>query len=474
MKNQIWFWLLVLAISLGLGIWSLGFWIGGCASTQELPTTTSTTTTTSTSTSTTTTTAVPGVVDYSLLYRIDGPDNYGGFGTAVSPAGDINGDGKIDFLIGAPHVIISGKTDVGKAFIYSGADGVSILWQKDGASEDPKFNNYENYGFSLASLDDAFVVSAQWANHSTVEAGSVYVYSKSTGNLLYRLDGGSIEHHAFGSSVAAIGDLNGDGRQDFVVGSHNADPSAEIFSGADGSRLLAITGDWYSYFGFSVSSAGDVNHDGKPDFIVGAPGAMTETGSALVYSGADGSPLYKKIGTRGGQTLGWSVSGAGDLNGDSKADFIVGAGGTAGFGHNGSGEVHVYSGADGSQLLPALTGEDPDDYSFGMAVKSIGDVNGDGKPDIIVGAPYRDRQFLDPTGTIRLAPDKYEAGAVYIFSGADGSLLWKRYGDNEYDHFGAAIAVLGDINGNGKPDLMIGAPSIYNRRNGSVYIFVSQ
>ena len=177
------------------------------------------------------------------------------------------------------------------------------------------------------------------------------------------------------------GDVNGDGKADFIVGARLDDPagggtragSAYVFSGADGSLLYQVSGDTANdAFGHSVSMAGDVNGDGRADFIVGAPfddpaGGGTDAGSAYVFSGADGSLLYQVTGDSTGDQFGWSVSGAGDVNGDGKADFIVGAykdapagGGTE------AGSAYVFSGADGS-LLYQRTGDTAGDL-FGFSV----------------------------------------------------------------------------------------------------------
>ena len=136
--------------------------------------------------------------------------------------------------------------------------------------------------------------------------------------------------------VVVVGDVNGDGKADFIVGARGADPggradagSAYVYSGADGSLLYQKDGGAASdRLGVSVSTAGDMNGDGKADFIVGAyyvdPGGRANAGSAYIYSGADGSLLYQKDGGAAGDNFGLSVSTAGDVNGDGKADFIVG------------------------------------------------------------------------------------------------------------------------------------------------------
>ena len=221
------------------------------------------------------------------------------------------------------------------------------------------------------------------------------------------------------------------------MGARLADPggrdragSAYVYSGADGSILYqkdgGAAGDWFGWF---VSTAGDVNGDGKADFIVGAPfadpGGRSLAGSAYVYSGADGSLLYQRDGGATGDEFGYSVSTAGDVNGDGKADFIVGAYLADPGGKGDAGSAYIYSGADGSILYQkdgVATGD-----QFGESVSAAGDVNGDGKADFIVGAP-----FADPGG-------RSLAGSAYVYSGADGSLLYQRDGGAAGDNFGWSV-----------------------------------
>ena len=175
-----------------------------------------------------------------------------------------------------------------------------------------------------------------------------------------------------------------------------------MFSGVDGAILYTLNGDSaFVHFGYSVSGAGDVNNDGYADLIVGAPNdykTASDSGSARVFSGWDGTILYTFNGDSAYDHLGYSVSGAGDVDGDGFADLIVGAYADDNNG-NLSGSARVFSGEDGT-ILYTFNGDSAQDY-FGWSVSGAGDVNNDGYADIIVGAYLDDNNGLQ-TGSARV------------------------------------------------------------------------
>ena len=282
----------------------------------------------------------PAAYSQSVLYTFDGNSPIG-FGFSVSGAGDVNGDGFDDLILGAQYDDNNGKNS-GSARVFSGLDG----------------------------------------------------------SLLYHFDGDSAGDR-FGISVSGAGDVNGGGHADLIIGAYWADNSgvstgtARVFSGLDGTSLYLFEGDsWGDGFGYSVGGAGDVNGDGYDDVIVGIPeddNNGAESGSARVFSGVDGNVIYTFDGDAANSLFGHSVSGGGDMNGDGYADLVVGAKWADTNGVN-SGSVRVFSGVDGTSLflLDGYSGGD----EFGYSVSVAGDVNGDGYADVIVGAP-RD----DSTGT---------------------------------------------------------------------------
>lgn len=386
------------------------------------------------------------------LYQVDAGAGVGALGYSVAGAGDINGDGKADFIIGAHDADIGELTNAGSVFVYSGADG-SLIYRINGSAW------YDNFGYAVSGAGDVngdnradFIVGAV---NALANKGRVYVYSGKTGNVLFWKDGAAYGDH-LGVSVASAGDVNADGRADFIIGAYAADPgglidagSAFVYSGANGALLYQKNGTASGdQLGISVASAGDVNGDGRADFIIGArfadPGGLDSAGSVYLYSGVDGSLIYQKNGTSAGDHFGQSVSSAGDVNGDGSADFIIGAPGTDPGGSSYAGAAFVFSGTDGS-LLYQKNGIGAGD-ALGFSAASAGDVNGDGRADFIVGAFGADPGGLDA------------AGSAYVYSGVDGSLLYQKNGEGTTrDFLGFSVASAGDANGDGKADFIIGA-----------------
>ena len=401
------------------------------------------------------------------LFTFDGDAPFDLFGLSVSGAGDVNGDGFADLIVGAWGDDNNG-TDSGSARVFSGSDG-SVLYNFDGDSAG------DTLGLSVSGAGDVngdgfadLIVGAPSDDNNGEASGSVRVLSGFDGSVLYNFNGDSAST-GLGSSVSGAGDVNGDGFADLIAGAEGDDTNgpdsglARVFSGSDGSVLhnfnvVDSSNARNARFGFSVSGAGDVNGDGVADLIVGDRSISTSgpPNRARVLSGSDGSVLYdfNVSSFSNGQQV--AVSDAGDVNGDGFADLIVGS---QNF-DTGFGIAQVYSGSDGS-VLYSFDGDSIGD-SFGLSVSGAGDVDGDGVPDLIVGAPDAGND-----GEFR--------GGARVFSGSDGSLLYDfDSGSTSIDGFGFSVSGAGDVNGDGVADFVVGAPIGGANDGGFARVFVSQ
>jgi hypothetical protein len=257
--------------------------------------------------------------------------------------------------------------------------------------------------------------------------------------------------------------VNGDGYADLAVGAPqytSGTGKAYLYHGS--AVGLSATTDWSTlgesynnYFGYSVTSAGDVNSDGFADLVVGAYVYNNYAGKAYVYHGSavglSATADWSAVGEGGDWGLGWSVASAGDVNGDGYADLAIGAPGYFG-------KVYVYHGSAGGLSASA-------DWSavgifgwFGWSVASAGDVNGDGYADLAVGAPYYNSY----------------TGWSYVYNGsAEGlsaSANWSTVGEAANNWYGASVDSASDVNGDGYADVAVGAYG-YNNYTGKAYVY---
>jgi len=360
------------------------------------------------------------------------------FGYSVADAGDVNGDGYHDIIVGAYQ---PGGTDTGHAYVYYGGPGADAVadWTLTGAGVNDAF------GYSVASAGDvngdgyADVIVGSGSSHAYV------FYGGSSPNAVadLTLSEGAFQ---FGVSVSSAGDFNGDGYADVIVGAPLGDQAFLYFGGpgADSVADLILNGSG-ELFGTSVAPAGDVNGDGHADVIVGGPTNGTgglSAGRAYVFYGGPGADATADLALTGsaGQQLGNSVASAGDVNGDGYSDIIVGA--------PGGDRAYVYYGGSSPDAVADLTLTGSAGDAFGLSVSSAGDVNKDGYGDVIVGAYQNDAGGTD-------------AGRAYVYfggPGADAVADLTLTGAAAGDHFGNSVSVAGDVNGDGHSDVIVGAP----------------
>lgn len=269
----------------------------------------------------------------------------------------------------------------------------------------------------------------------------------------------------YGSEIALLSDLDSDGVRDYAVGYAGYDGLAGadvgrviIRSGVDGAELFSMEGAAKSdNFGTSVAGVGDLNGDGIGDIVVGSPGddgGANGGGSVRVLSGADGAILYDKVENASYSFLGTAVTATGDVNGDGIDDFAAAAHSADGKGLTSNGRVDIYSGADGS-VIHSIYGDYSGAY-MGFRLSSVGDLDGDGVNELLVSASGG---WLD---------GNHVQSGVELRSGANGDLMRRFAGDENTEHFGSAISNGGDLNGDGIDDFVI-TESAYNDTGGGEF-----
>lgn len=380
--------------------------------------------------------------NWRLWLRVDGTHAQDTLGDAIAPAGDLDGDGVPDFIVGATN---NGSGFPGRALVVSGVSG-QTLFELIGSSPGDFFGNAVG---SAGDIDGDgcpdILVGAPFDDAGGLpETGSAFVYSGADGRVLLHLTG--VERsEEFGTWVRGLADLNQDGTDDFYVESLNSDTfwvdggSARVFSGHTGTLLYEL-GGLGPFPGRSGAPLGDVNGDNYPDFVLSDLG-INSRGALTVYSGFGGSILYRVEGQQSGDNLGFSLDAVGDLDGDGIQDFIAGAPQDA----SRPGKALVFSGINGAVLFE-LAGKTRAER-FGDACAGPGDVDGDGFPDLLVSAPC---DFACPI-----------YGRVELYSGYDASLISAWYGEcNVIRVFGDELSSVGDLNGDGLADWLTGTVGV--------------
>lgn len=387
----------------------------------------------------------------SVAWSTAGANDGAAFGIAIAGGVDIDLDGIPDALVGAPrfHPSYPGPGD---ASLLSGATGQRLFTWTGIA-------NGDQFGAAVAIVGDVngdgradLAIGSPRADVAAANAGAVRVVSGRTGAELFVITG-SGAGDLLGTSLAALGDVDGDTRADFAVGATRGSTGVgyvRIVSGAGGATLRTFVGTSVNdRFGVSLAAIGDLDLDGVTDLAIGAERsdvAATDAGSVLVISSATGTTLRSWFGATALDEFGHAVAGVGDLSADGVPDVLVGAwNADAGSGFL-PGSVSLISGANGS-VLGLWSGITADDH-LGKGLAGLGDVNGDGVPDF----GYSSRHDLN---------DQHP-GNVWVRSGATHELLFFLWGDRIEDELGFGLAKMGDVDGDGLGDFMVGAPEAYH------------
>jgi outer membrane protein assembly factor BamB len=377
----------------------------------------------------------------------------GRYGISVASAGDVNGDGLSDVLIGADGYDGT-LADEGRVSLHLGKPGTlstTAIWSRQSNTYNGQLG--ENVAYAGDVNGDGYPdVLVRWGNRPFVDA----VYGTSTGltngyNWSYT---STSPDYSLGAGLDGAGDVNGDGYSDVIVGEPAWDNGetdegrALVFLGS--ASGLSSTPAWEiesnvagARFGASVAGAGDVNGDGYADVLVGAPGlggAGAGAGAAFLYLGGPNGLAttwsWVTLGDQAGAQTGSSVAGAGDVNGDGFADVAVGS-----------------SGPNGPAATPAWTAEsDQAGAGFGSRVATAGDVNGDGFADVLVLAPGYDSGSFS------------NEGKVYVYHGAasgvqpTAAFTYEPYASSQRM---ITASTAGDVNGDGYADLILGRPGYY-------------
>jgi tRNA A-37 threonylcarbamoyl transferase component Bud32 len=477
----------------------------------------------------------PAVVSLGSLngtdgFMVDGETVNDYSGSSVSTAGDINGDGYDDLLIGAYGYPANNRT--GRSYVVFGntaigSGGILALSRLNGtngfkldAEGDVYSTNGDANGYSVSvagdingdGLDDLVIGAPFYATDDTgrsyvvfgntaIGSDGILALSSLNGTNGFKLDG-ETSYDNSGFSVSTAGDINGDGVSDLLIGAfHHADLTGRSYvvfgsSGVGGSGILALSslngangfmldGEAVTdYSGYSVSAAGDINGDGVGDLLIGAYGHANTIGRSYVVFGgvgvgSSGMLALSSLNGMNGFKLdgeafmgysGKSVSAAGDINGDGVSDLLIGAycylynasipscgNGRSyvvfgGIGVGGSGTLSLSSlnGTNGFKL----DGEATYDYS-GSSVSTAGDINGDGLTDLLIGANVH----AGGTGRSYVVFGGFDVGSsgTLALSSLNGTNGFKLDGEAFGSYSGYSVSTAGDVNGDGYSDLMIGA-----------------
>ncbi len=468
------------------------------------------------------------VTDYNV--RLDGAtaadEVYG-----VQNAGDVNGDGKPDAIVGAWGADNNGRSFSGSAYVVFGQTALTTIdlatlgtkgFRIDGlaANDETAVSVWTAGGDLNADGKADLLIGADYSDPGgLLQAGTVYVvFGKATTTNIdlaalgaggYSITGQAANNYA-GERIASIPDLNGDGKPETLLSARGADNNGRTDSGSayvvfgkattTAVDLNALGAAGYRIDGAAagdvlenVNSIGDLNGDGKPEVLIGTDNAgangRVNSGSAFVVWGksttttidlaALGSQGYRIDGAAAGDLTGQAVVPAGDLNGDAKPDLMVTAFSAGNNGRALSGSTYVLwgksttttidlasLGAQGYRIDGSAANE-----KFGYDAVSISDINSDGLPDTVISAARADNNGLTDSGSVYVLWGRSTTTTIDL--AALGTQGYRIDGTLAGELMGWKIAMAGDVNADGRPDLLIAGKDTGNNgraTSGSAYI----
>jgi len=477
---------------------------------------------------------LPSVFELSSLngtngFSINGTQTGDQLGISINHAGDVNGDGLQDFIVGASEADPNGQNSGQAYLIFGQRRGLPINFNVSALNGRNGFRmsgiaELDRTGLGVNGAGDIngdgladIVIGAPQANTPAANAGRSYVLFGRRGQVaadiqLAALNGangfqinGVDADDLSGFAVSNAGDINGDRIDDLLIGAYGANPNTFLvgqsyvvfgrpggfgsslnlasLNGINGFKLDGINPD--DRAGFAVTALGDVNGDRLDDLLIGAPEAdpgRFGSGQAYVVFGRRGGfPANLSLFSLNGSTgfrldglvqegnLGFSVGGRGDFNGDGINDFVIGAPNTS-LSSVGVGRVYVVFGRTGGFpatfnlaglngangfIIDGINGEDQTGYSVDLG----GDVNNDGYFDVLIGAPGADPNGLSSGRAYVVYGRPSDGQTVFNLASLNGSNGFVINGITARDGAGQAVSHGGDINGDGIDDLLIGAPN---------------
>lgn len=386
----------------------------------------------------------PGTV---VIHTFTGAVTGDQFGWVAENIGDITGDGVNDLVITAPGND-TGGTNRGRVYVYNGVTGALVFPPIGGTLNGGRFGDSVNAAGDVDGDGVPDIIIG--ASTSSLSRGRVAVHSGADGSEIH-VWLGEVTSDRLGFDVSGLGDIDGDGRSDLLIGAIGHDTAgtsagrAYVYSGMTGALICSIDGEGAGdAFGSGVAAVGDLDDDGIPDFVVAAqsygPTATAGTGRAYVYSGADClvpgpmTPMFvlNPLPSPAAQFGQWFVDGGHDVDNDGTPDIYI-----SDYSAN---RAYVFSGATGAQIR-IYSGDGSGGFGIG---RMAGDVDQDGWADMILAA------WISPAGAT-------QAGKGFVYSGRTSAILQTYTHNVAFAQLGFDANAMGDVNGDGQIDFLLTA-----------------